>query len=223
MRFSQSRMMSRAVVLQVARIEGAQVVGLLRPAERRERPQRRREPRVEHVLARGVSSPEPHSAHASGSVSAHVHVAVRALPHGQLVAPPDLPGDVPVGRLLERRDREAVLRLRMEDARAAERSASSAGCFSSSIEHHHCGEIQRLDPAVAALAERRRCGGTTPASRAGRARAARRGSAPSASSCVRPASSPASSFIRPSGPITVSSGRPWSRPISKSSRIVARA
>ena len=39
----------------------------------------------------------------------------------------------------------------------------------------------------------------------------------SASSCVSPASSPASSFIRPSGPITDGSGSPWSRPISKSS------
>ena len=38
----------------------------------------------------------------------------------------------------------------------------------------------------------------------------------SASACVSPANSPASSDIRPSRPITIGSGRPWSRPISQS-------
>ena len=37
-----------------------------------------------------------------------------------------------------------------------------------------------------------------------------------ASSCVSPAYSPASSFMRASRPITISSGRSWSRPISQS-------
>jgi hypothetical protein len=37
-----------------------------------------------------------------------------------------------------------------------------------------------------------------------------------ASSCVSPANSPAASFIRPSGPITVSSSSLWSLPMSKS-------
>ena len=49
-------------------------------------------------------------------------VTVRALPQRQLVPPPDLTRDVPVRGLLERRDREAMLRLGVEpDPARAER------------------------------------------------------------------------------------------------------
>ena len=80
---------------------------------------------------------------------------------------------------------------------------------------------QRLDPRSAPLAGRDRVPVGSRASRAGRARAAKRGPArPPRPGSVRRAS-PASSFISPSGPITVSSGKPWSRPISKSFGVVA--
>ena len=55
------------------------------------------------------SSVASHSAHASGGGHVHVRMAVRARPDRDLVAPPELPGDAPVGRLLERLDREPVL------------------------------------------------------------------------------------------------------------------
>ena len=94
-----------------------------------------------------------------------------------------------------------------------ERSASSAGRLSPSIEHHHCGEIsgsilvlQRSQSATVCRYDSRFSSWSRSRSQA-RIRS-------SASSWVRPSSPPDSAFIRPSGPITVSSGRSWSRPIS---------
>ena len=65
---------------------------------------------------------------------------------------------------------------------------------------------QRLDPALAALAERDRVTVRLALLELPALLAARRARARPASACVRPASSPAASFIRPSAPITVSSG-----------------
>jgi hypothetical protein len=62
-----------------------------------------------------VSSFEPHSTQAIGFRLLDRQVAVGALPDRQLVTPPQLARDTPVGRLLERLDREAVLRLGMEE------------------------------------------------------------------------------------------------------------
>src|SRR5262249_38069536 len=69
------------------------------------------------------------------------------------MAPPDLARDVPVGRLFERRDREAVLRLGVElDASGAQ------GLERRLLELvHPAPPLQRdprLDPRLAAVAER---------------------------------------------------------------------
>ena len=92
--------------VQVAGVERAQVLGVVGPAERREGPERGREPRVENVgrprqLARAALGARVRLGLLDGDVP------VGALPQRQLVAPPDLARDVPVGRVLERRDREA--------------------------------------------------------------------------------------------------------------------
>ena len=94
-----------------------------------------------------------------------------------------------------------------------ERIASSAGFFSSSIEQNHWSEmrgsmrvLQRSQTPIVCRYDSRFSSWSCSFSHA-RMRS-------SASSCVSPARSPASSFMRPSGPIAVISGRPWSRPIS---------
>ena len=80
-------------------------------------------------------------------------MAVRALPERQLVPPPDLPRDVPVGRLLERGDREPVLGLRMEShpafAERRERGLLQLLHFAPPLHRN-----TRLDPRLAAVAER---------------------------------------------------------------------
>src|SRR5439155_17701727 len=135
----------------VARIERAQVLGFVGPAERRERPERRREPRVEDIgrprqLARAA-------------LRARIwlrllddDVPIRALPQRQLVAPPDLARDVPVRRVLERLDREAVLRLRVVDdaagAQSLDRRLLQGGHRAPPLQRD-----QRLDPGFAALTE----------------------------------------------------------------------
>ena len=140
MRFSQRRMISRAVVFSVPGY---------------------------HASSSGVSSGQPRIANgqsadenqvSSTSVASRQlgraalgarlglglldgQVAVRALPDRELVAPPDLARDVPVGRVLERVDRVAVLRGRVV-AHAAARAAPRAPAASApSIAHHHCSEI----------------------------------------------------------------------------------
>ena len=72
----------------VGGIERAQLGRVVRPAERRERPQRAGEPRVEHV---GVAHPTL----ALGRLEPRIGV-LAAIPDGDLVAPPQLPRDGPV-------------------------------------------------------------------------------------------------------------------------------
>ena len=153
--------------VEVARVERAQVLGVVGPAERRERPERGREPRVEHVrrprqLARAALGARVRLRLLDGDVP------VRALPQRQLMPPPDLPRDVPVGRVLERLDREAVLRLGVERARgrcAAPRAPASSARPSSTT------TAARSAARCASCSGRRArpCAGTTRASRAGRA------------------------------------------------------
>ena len=97
----------------VAGVVAGELGRLVRPAERRERPQRRGEPGIEDV---GLTSELRRAAlFACGRlVDCDGRVPVRAVPDRQLMAPPQLPRDAPVGCLFERRDREAVLRLRVE-------------------------------------------------------------------------------------------------------------
>src|SRR5262245_92497 len=82
-------------------------------------------------------------------------MAVRAVPDGKLVAPPQLPRDVPVGRILERVDREAMLALRVVAhlVRAQRRERALLELL------HRAPPLQRdawLDARLAALAARDR-------------------------------------------------------------------
>ena len=79
-------------------VEGLQAVGSFRPAQRRERPQRRTEPGVEYVFVPGQRI-------AGGQImfraylvlrTAHVDVSLAVVPRGDTVSPPDLAADTPV-------------------------------------------------------------------------------------------------------------------------------
>src|SRR5262249_43975696 len=75
--------------VQIAGIEGAQVLGVVRPTQGRERPQPRREPRVEHVLAPNQLVRAPLATRGRLVFGARP-VTVWTLPERKLVAPPDL-------------------------------------------------------------------------------------------------------------------------------------
>src|SRR5262249_26440249 len=119
------------------------------PAERGERPQRRREPRVEHVRVADELG--------RAALRARVRLGPRAdpmavgtRPDRDLVAPPELPRDAPGGRLLERLDRETVLALGMKDdlprAERLDRRRGKLGHHAPPLRRH-----ERLDARVAAL------------------------------------------------------------------------
>ena len=125
----------------VARIELRELRRLLGPAERRERPQRGAEPRVEHVgLPRQLGRP---ALGAGGRLAG---------------APPsrDRPGSTTPGSGAPTRSAaRCTSRARSRASRSRSgagspggsgsrrsRSASSGGCLISSIEHHHCSEMR---------------------------------------------------------------------------------
>ena len=94
MRATHRKMMSRPVLSTFVGIEVGQVGGLLGPAERGERPERRAEPRVQHVGLAGELGGAALGAGLRLGLG-HREVAVRAVPHRQLVTPPELPADAP--------------------------------------------------------------------------------------------------------------------------------
>ena len=185
----------------VAGVVALELGRLLRPAERRERPERRREPGVEDVrvaLDLGRAALGAGVGRRPGAVT---------WPSGQYQSGSWCPHQswremFQSGISSSESDRELVLRLGVVPhtplAQRLERGLAQ-------LLHRHppLERDERLDPRVAALARADRSAGSAPASRAGRAPSARRESRSSASSCVSPASSPAFSFIRPSRPITV--------------------
>src|SRR5947209_5961317 len=75
------------------RIELRERVGLLRPSERRERPERAREPRVEHV---GILLPSRLFGALRRPLFRDADLAVRPMPRGDLMSPPKLTRDAPV-------------------------------------------------------------------------------------------------------------------------------
>src|SRR5262249_60473534 len=93
-------------------------------------------------------------------------VAVRAGPDGDLVPPPEWARHTPVGCLLERLDRKAVLALGVEaDPPRTQRLDGGAAELvhpAPPLWRH-----ERLDPGVAALAGRHRVAGALPAVRPG--------------------------------------------------------
>ena len=166
-RFSQRRMISRAVVFNVARVPGPKLGRLLRPAEDRERPQRRREPGVEHVLAPGQLGRSAFGARRR-----------RRSPQPSRDRPGSpTPGSDDPTRSGARCTSRAMFSSESMAKRCCDsgwywtrrdRSASSAGCMSSSIEHHHWSEISGSIRSCSAR-RARPCGGRPPVSRAGRA------------------------------------------------------
>ena len=80
----------------VRRVEVVQILRLVRPTERGERPERAGEPGVEHVaLAADVLGVARLALAGVGAGDGHM-AAVAAVPHGDLMAPPELAGDAPV-------------------------------------------------------------------------------------------------------------------------------
>ena len=219
-RFSQSRMMSRAVVFKIAGVERPQVVGVVRPAERRERPERRREPRVEDVLAAhelGASRTPRRLGGVSWTVTC---------PSGHSQTGSWCPHQIwremfQSGAVLERVDREPVLRLRVE-ANAAGRAAPRAPASSAPPSSTTTEARSAARSATCSGRRARPCDGSDSRFSSWSCSRSQSRMRSSASSCVRPASSPASAFMRPSGPITVSSGQPVSAADLVVVRVVAR-
>ena len=125
----------------VARVVRRELGRLVRPAERRKRPQRRREPRVENV---GVTRQRDPGARALLRLLLRGRadrLAVRRRPDRELVTPPELARQAPVGASPPARRSRTGAATRGGSARAARASASIAGRAGSSIVHHHCSEI----------------------------------------------------------------------------------
>src|SRR5439155_4430509 len=137
--------------VEVTGIERPQLLRVVGPAESRERPETRGEPRVQYI-GRTRQLARPTLAARLGDRLLDGGMTVRALPHRQLVTPPDLSRDVPVGCVLERLDGEAVLRLRVvANAAAAQRLERRLLQL-----RHRAPPLQRdtrLDPGLAAVAD----------------------------------------------------------------------
>ena len=129
----------------VGGIERAQLRRVVRPAERRERPQRAREPRVQHVR---VALP----AGAVRRVHADVGL-VAAVIDGQPVSPPELARDAPRPDVLQPVQVAAPLALGVDpDPALGDRGVRRRG----QLLHLHepLERDQRLDPLARALRER---------------------------------------------------------------------
>ena len=158
------------------------------------------------------SSLFPHSAHASGGGQAHVrwpsgHVQIGIWCPHQSWRETHQSGACSSDSIAKRCWLSGWKRTRRS------RSASRAGAASPSIAHHHCGETSgsMREWHRSHVPTEWRYGSRFSTSPRSSAHASTRASA---SFWSRP-SNP-SAIIRPSGPITVSVSRPWSRPMSKS-------
>ena len=157
----------------------------LRPAERRERPERRREPRVEHVgLARQLGR---------AALGARVGLGLLAPSGGRPgTSRPGSGGPTRAAARCSSRARSRATRSRSgAGSRGGRRSRRSrSACERGLLELvHRAPPLQRdarLDARLAALADARRCAGSARAPRAGRARCSQSRIRSSASFCVSP-------------------------------------
>ena len=85
----------------VGGIEIFEFGGLVRPAQRREGPERRREPGIEHVLVLREVRAAALGADGGRLAGADDFAAVAAVPHGDAVPPPQLTGDAPVADVFQ--------------------------------------------------------------------------------------------------------------------------
>ena len=137
--------MSRPVEQHVRRVEGLQLGGLLGPAERRERPQRAREPGVEHV---GVLLP----ALPRRRVDAHVGLLV-SVPDRQPMPPPQLARDTPRPDVLHPLQIAPLLPLG-KDPDAIRADGLDRGSGQQLHVHEPLQRDQRLDALARAVRER---------------------------------------------------------------------
>ncbi len=96
----------------VVGIEGAKVFGVVRPAEGCERPQRRREPGIEHVGILGELAVSTHRAFI-GTLDRNRAVAVRTVVDRHAMAEPQLAADVPVAQTVKPVEIGALVTLRV--------------------------------------------------------------------------------------------------------------
>ena len=198
----------------VARVEGLEVRRLLRPPQSRERPERGREPRVEHVLF--LRQLRLAALGARGGLRLrNDRVPVGAVPDRDPVPPPELARDAPgadvlevgehdLGLLLGVRAHAAIAGRRRSPASRARPCPPTTGGARAARSGRPSGRSAR--PSA----------GTAPASRSGHApRAAPRSAAPLRPESARRTRPPRRSFARrgrsPSAPEDS-----WSRPISQS-------
>jgi hypothetical protein len=105
MRATQKKRISKAGDEEVRGVEGFEVRGLIRPAHDGEGPKGRGKPGIEHILV--LVDFHILSVHFAGEffrfllVHGHDDLAVRAVPGGDAVAPPKLPGNAPVADVLQ--------------------------------------------------------------------------------------------------------------------------
>ena len=198
----------------VGRVEGLERRGLLGPAERRERPQRAREPGVEDVLV--LAQRAVAGAAALGRAGRDVGLlAGVAVVDRQAVAPPQLARDAPGADVLHPVEVDLRLALGVEADLAA---LDDLDRRLRELVHAHepLQRDQRLDALARALGERHVVGhGSLCAQQAfGLERVDdRRLGLGDRQPRER---APASAFIRPSSPITEITASSWRRPISKS-------
>ena len=132
------------------RIKGAQGGRVVRPSERGERPQAGREPGVEHVRVLRQPARVTRLAFAR-RLARHRHVAVLAVPGGDLVSPPQLARDAPVVDVAHPAE-ELGLPLLRDEADAARLHRLDHGSGQRPGLHEPLLAEQRLDHALAALA-----------------------------------------------------------------------
>ena len=138
--------MSRRGDEHVGWIEGAKLGRLRGPAERRERPQSAREPSVKHVRVTFPAVPV-------GRDRADVRLVRAAVPDGNPVTPPELPGDAPWPNVLHPVEVHARPSRRME-LDAPTRHGLDRGRGELVHAHEPLQRDQRLDPLARALRER---------------------------------------------------------------------
>ena len=201
---------------QVGRVEGAQLRRVLGPAEGRKRPQRRGEPRVEHVLvaAQGTATAAARLGADVGLGDERLLARV-AVPDGELMAPPELARDAPRPDAGHPVEVDALPALG-HDPHLVALDDGDRGLGELAHRTEPLQRDQRLDALARAMGERHRVAvGLLAAKQSGRPQLGDNGRL-GLGRGEPDERSAAGSIIRPSGPITEISSSPWARPISKS-------
>ncbi len=148
-RATQKKMISDPVTRTLVGWNVSRSSRLLRPSERRKRPEPRREPRVEDVFVLRRGRRIRRRRIARGSVLRHGHVTVGAVPHRNPVPPPELPRDAPVPDVVHPAQVDVAPARRVELDLASfdhvDRRASASGC----IRHEPLARDERLDHRAA--------------------------------------------------------------------------